>query len=970
MVKTPYSIGTATADLKKGIEKSKELGKTSLVLVDDNFCAAVPFYNACTKAEIKPILGLEIIVDGVKLTIISKNNNGYKYLIEKYSTEMTLQSLVNKDLEVIISDFDTTTNLQKALNTFPNGYIGIFPYKDPDLYIKARHLYSNKGSRKVIIMDIPLHLEEGDYRNTISIRAILNKTSFNKENILYDNFFYRKTEGNPEWIQNLEDLKDSCINDYEFGEPTAPSFAFTKEVAIEEGLSENTTDEDLFIHLSRKGLDKRLLDIPEEKHQEYKDRLEVEIDIINIMGFPGYMLIVWEFIAAARSMNIPVGPGRGSAAGSLVAFSLEITDIDPLPYGLLFERFLNPERITMPDIDVDFAQSRREDVLNYVSEKYGQDKVAHIITFTKFAPRGTIRDVSRIHGYNLFDTDFFAKTIPDTPGTSFEDAYEAKRSEIDAIITDPLPLKVWNNSMGLEGLIRGNGLHASAIAIDSEPIYKKGSVVTIRGKKVLEAEGAYAEEVKLIKFDFLGLKTLDVIDNSVKMAERNNNKSIDIKSIDLNDKEIFKQIQEGHTHGLFQIESDGMQDLAKRLKPDCFEDVIAMLALYRPGPMESGMLDDFIERKQGRAKITYMFPELEEILKPTYGVIVYQEQVMQIVQTIGGFSLGGADMVRRGMGKKDQALLDRLKTEFVEGAIKNGFPEQKSGDLFDLILKFAGYGFNKSHSAAYALLTVYTAHLKHYYPAEFMSSIMKYNKDKIAKYLQASRQMGLTVLNPDINTSRVDFETDDGQTIFYSISSLKGVGKGAGKVIKEREKNGLFDQVDGHTGRYEKISGATFKALVNSGGFDHISPVRKPLLEKDATEDYTLTEKLDIELDVLGYFLSDPFERLTDYLSPYYIPTIDDLEEGKNSVLVFPQELVSRTAKKSGKTFAILTAFFFGGEVKEVPAFNDSVSKLSIIDMKDPRPFILKVSKKGDSLFLNDVIALGKQALENNFMKV
>jgi DNA polymerase-3 subunit alpha len=587
----------------------------------------------------------------------------------------------------------------------------------------------------------------------------------------------------PEALENTQEIADKCNLEIKLGNPTPPNFKFARERAevaeidLPEPEVEYSLENDkvLFMHESRKGLEERLKIIPEAKHQEYRDRLEVEIEIINNMKFPGYMLIVWDFVDVAKQRGIPVGPGRGSAAGSLVAYSLRITDIDPMPYGLLFERFLNPERVSMPDIDMDFCQARRQEIIDYVVEKYGRVNVAQIITFGKLLAKGVIRDVSRVLDMAYSKADAFAKLIPDELGIDLTKSYE-KEPKIKALIeSDEEAARVWKFALALEGLNRNAGTHAAGVVISNEPLWQKTPLFKPSGMDTLATQysGKYVEDVDLIKFDFLGLKTLTVIEEALQLVEKRHGKRIDFTKENIEDPDVYDYIGTGDTLGLFQIESSGMRDLARKLKPDGFEDVIAMLALYRPGPMESGMLDDFVERKHGRAEITYMFPELETILKPTYGVIVYQEQVMQIVQTIGGFSLGGADMVRRGMGKKDQAILDKLKAEFVEGAVKNGFDHDRSAALFDLILKFAGYGFNKSHSAAYAMVTFYTSYLKYYYPTEFMAAILtleKNNTDKVVKYVDELGHMDIRLLPPDINRSDLEFvaySIDDKEVVIF-----------------------------------------------------------------------------------------------------------------------------------------------------------------------------------------------------------
>ena len=461
----------------------------------------------------------------------------------------------------------------------------------------------------------------------------------------------------PEALEATQEIADKCNLEIKLGNPTPPNFKFTRQKLDELGLKipepelEYSLENDkvLFIHECRMGLEDRLKIVLPEYHQEYRDRLEVEIEIINNMRFPGYMLIVWDFVIVAKQMGIPVGPGRGSAAGSLVAFSLKITDIDPIPYGLLFERFLNPERVSMPDIDMDFCQARRGEIIDYVVQQYGRANVAQIITFGKLLAKGVIRDVARVLDMPYAKADAMAKLIPDELGINLTSSYEKEPKIKELCDADPQAARVWEYALALEGLNRNAGTHAAGVVISNEPLWKKTPLFKPSGLDTLATQynGKYVEDVDLIKFDFLGLKTLTVIEEANKLIEQRHGKRVDFITADVNDKGVYDLIQTGNTMGLFQIESDGMQDLCKRLKPSNFEDIIAVLALYRPGPMESGMLDDFIDRKHGRAEINYFYNEFDAPLRPiletTYGVIVYQEQVMQIVQTIRGFSLGGAD---------------------------------------------------------------------------------------------------------------------------------------------------------------------------------------------------------------------------------------------------------------------------------------------------------------------------------------
>ena len=973
-----YNIGHSTLKPEVAIKVAKEQNEQSLIIADPKFYGFLEFYKGCKKQGIKPIFSITKTIEGLDVVIIMKNEAGYKYLIEKISTEITLRDLNHKDLTTIVSGFTETEDVSVGLAKLKKAYIGIYSFKNIEKYTKARYLYSLKENRKVVLLNIATHENEIDYRNTMIMQAIKEEKKFNEVNCLEDNFFIKETVGNQDWIDNMKIIEDSCVDDYEFDNPIPPAYNFTKEDAEKEGLPSTTTDAELFAHLSRKGLDYRLKKIDASKHQEYKERLDFEIGIINQMGFPGYMLIVADFVQAARDMDIPVGPGRGSAAGSLVAFSLKITNIDPLPFNLLFERFLNPERNSMPDIDMDFCQTHRQKVIEYVKDRYGSDKVAQIITYGKLVARGTIRDVARVMGYNDKKADFLAKIIPEDPGMTLDKAYEIKQAELDVILDNSETKKIWEFAKKLEGQIRNEGVHAAGLIISDEPVWKKAPTTMVGEKSVLQYEGKYTETVDLIKFDFLGLKTLSVIKEAMQLIKRNHDVDIDIDHLDFSDKKVYELISTGKTGGMFQIESSGMQALCAEMKPDRFEDLIAILALYRPGPMESGMLDDFVSRKNGLTKVKYFFDDFEEklkpILEPTYGVIVYQEQVMKIVQEIGGFSLGEADVIRRAMGKKDVEYMNDMKDEFAEGAEKQGLSKAHAVELFDLIIKFAGYGFNKSHSAAYAMVSFQTAFLKTYYPAEFMAALMNFQDgqgkiEKVAAYVADARHIGLNVLKPDINTSTERFDTVDGKTITYSFSNLKGMGSKAGPIVKEREKNGLYESVEDLRSRL-KVNKGPFNAMVYAGAFDSISNMRKGLIDPTAEAEFTLAEQLNWEVEVTGEYITDPFEKLGSYTDPYIIPELNELEEGLNYILIYPQDLVMRTAKKTQKDFGILSVFY-NREIKEVLAFNDSVELVR--NLNRTRPMILKVSNvaKGDSrtIFLNEIISFSKPNLEAFFVK-
>jgi DNA polymerase-3 subunit alpha len=808
----------------------------------------------------------------------------------------------------------------------------------------------------------------------------------------------------PEALENTQKIANKCNLEIKLGNPTPPNFKFARDVAKKLGLTlpepekeySMENDKILFEHEAKRGLEERLKNIPKEKHKEYRERLQKEIDIIKSMKFPGYMLIVWEFVSKAKEMGIPVGPGRGSAAGSLVSYSLKITDIDPLPYGLLFERFLNPARVSMPDIDMDFCQARRQEILDYVIDKYGRVNVAQIITFGKLLAKGVIRDVARVLNMPYSEADTMAKLIPDELGITLQKAYEKEPKIEELLKKNPLAKRVWDYALALEGLNRNAGTHAAGVVISNEPLWEKAPLFKPTGQDTIATQynGKYIEDVDLIKFDFLGLKTLTVIEEANKLIEKRYGKRIDFTKENINDKKVYDYISTGETLGLFQIESAGMQDLAKKLKPSQFEDIIAMLALYRPGPMESGMLDDFVERKHGRAKITYMFPELEPILKPTYGVIVYQEQVMQIVQTIGGFSLGEADLVRRAMGKKIKEEMDRLKGEFAKGAEERGFDIKKAKELFDLIVKFAGYGFNKSHSAAYAMITFYTSFLKTYYPTEFMSAILtleKHNTDKVVKYVDELKRLDIELRPPNINYSDLNFQADkigDKNVVFFGMGAIKGAGDVAiGSIIKEREESGDFKSLSDFISRVDgsKVNKKVIEALIKAGAFDDFGYSRKALLTQIETiidalnsakrlreqarnslfgeseemlsininlvqmEEFELYDILAIEKESLGFYVSGhPLDKYRDELEKidYTLSSeIDDLDDESEALFVGKVESITEKISKKGNKFAVVNILDLHGNI-EFMLFQDKQLQLQQnFNLDEPIAFKVKISK-------------------------
>ncbi len=578
------------------------------------------------------------------------------------------------------------------------------------------------------------------------------------------------------------------------------------------------------------GLKLRLEHIPEEKHQEYWDRLERELGIIIDMQFPAYLLIVAEFINWSKDNGIPVGPGRGSAAGSLVAYAMRITDVDPIRFTLLFERFLNPERVSMPDIDVDFCQDRREEAIEHVREKYGSPLVSQIITYGKLKAKLAIRDVARVVSLTFNDADRIAKLVPDELKITIDKAMDEEGFRTLAQ-SDPRVKRVVSLARLIEGMTRQTGIHAAGVVIADKPLVEYAPLYrdSAEGGPVVQYEMKAAENVGLIKFDFLGLKTLDQIRDAVKLVERNTGEHIDMAHIPLDDAETYALLSRGDSLGIFQVESDGMQKLLQRLQPQSIEEAVALIALYRPGPLQSGMVDDFVDCKHGRKEIEYPLPQLEGILKPTYGVVLYQEQVMQIAQLLSGYSLGEADMLRRAMGKKKVEEMEKQAVRFLAGAAERDIPAEKAKYIFELLEKFAGYGFNKSHSAAYGLISYQTAWLKAHHRAEFMAALMSIeadNTDKVLLYIRDCQKAGLEILPPDVNYSLAAFDVpaDNRRCVRYGLGAVKNVGWAAVQAIVDaREaKGGAFEDFSHFLDSVDlsKLNKRVLEHLVKAGAFD------------------------------------------------------------------------------------------------------------------------------------------------------
>ena len=1007
----------------------------AIALTDQsNMCAMIKFYKAAQSAGIKPICGCDMFVIDhrekdaslSRLTLLAINSKGYlnltelvsrsfqegqvdgkavmqkQWLMEKSEGLIVLsgaaqgevgQALINRDIDAakkVLLEWTQVFGDRFYLEVQRTGR-----QYDEDCLHKSVELAKATQVPLVATNEVMFiaadEFEAHETRVCINQSMTLDDPRRVKE---YSNQQYlRSTEEMqelfsdlPSALENSVQIAKRCNLDIDLGECFLPNFP------VPEGL----TIDEFFGQVSRDGLDKRLkviLDLNDpdyaNKRKLFDDRLAFELKIICQMGFPGYFLIVMDFIRWAKDNEIPVGPGRGSGAGSLVAYVLEITDLDPLKYDLLFERFLNPERVSMPDFDIDFCMDNRDRVIEYVSNTYGKDAVSQIITFGTMAAKAVVRDVARVQGKAFGLADKLSKLIPFEVGITLSKAVEQEEALADFIDNNEEVQEIMDMAYQLEGLTRNVGKHAGGVVIaptkltDFSPLYcdTDGSgLVTQYDKNDVEDAG-------LVKFDFLGLKTLTVVDWAVRMINDRRRVSgqdaIAIEHIPLDDEPVYKLLQGAETTGVFQLESRGMKDLIKRQLPSNFEDIIALVALFRPGPLQSGMVDDFINRKHGRAKLAwphedYQLDSLKPILEPTYGIILYQEQVMQIAQVMAGYSLGEADMLRRAMGKKKPEEMAKQRAGFLSGSVANGIDEQLAGNIFDLVEKFAGYGFNKSHSAAYALVAYQTAWLKHHFPAEFMAAVLSadmQNIDKIVIFVEECRRMELPLRLPDVNSSHFKFTVNDANEVVYGLGAVKGVGEGPVEaIIEAREKGGDFKDLFDFCIRVgsKKVNKRVLEALVASGALDSLVPNQERSVLYSAISDavqsadqnernadagmtdlfgeilapepdssladvyerhinarpLTLKQRLKGEKDTLGlYVTGHPIDSYDHEIGRFLRCRLDQLFAKKDKQWIAGLVVASRTMKtKRGKTIAFLTLDDRRARV-DVALFGDSYEK-------------------------------------------
>ncbi|MBE93301.1 MAG: DNA polymerase III subunit alpha [Idiomarina sp.] len=921
-IHSDFSMIDGLAKVGPICEAVADAGMPALAITDQmNFCGLVRYYGAAHKLGLKPLIGCDFWVQAdypeselFRLTALAMDNEGYQQITQLISKaylrgNIKGKPVIDKDWlkehnegiillsgsrqgdvgQALIKGHDSQLDIALDFyqQYFPNRYylelVRTGRPQEEDYLHKAVAL-AGQTELPVVATNEVVFLKEEDF-DPHEIRVAIHdgyQLEDKRRPKKYSPQQYLRSSEEmielfsdiPEAIENTVEIAKRCNVTVRLGEYFLPKFP-----------TGDLTTEAFLIKASEEGLEERLeflfpdAEERQQKRPEYDERLKRELGVINDMGFPGYFLIVMEFIQWSKDNGIPVGPGRGSGAGSLVAYALKITDLDPLEFDLLFERFLNPERVSMPDFDVDFCMDRRDEVIDHVADLYGRGAVSQIITFGTMAAKAAIRDVGRVLGHPYGFVDRISKLVPGDPGMTLAKAFEVEPQLGAAYEQDEEVKAIIDMARILEGVTRNAGKHAGGVVIsptkitDFSPLYcddEGNNPVTQFDKDDVESAG-------LVKFDFLGLRTLTIIQWAVDMVNRRHAKSgkdpIDITAIDLTDPACFKLLKKAETTAVFQLESRGMKELIKKLLPDSFEDIIALVALFRPGPLQSGMVDNFIDRKHGREEISYpdvkyQHDSLQPILEPTYGVILYQEQVMQIAQVLAGYTLGGADLLRRAMGKKKPEEMAKQREIFREGAAKNNIDPELAMKIFDLVEKFAGYGFNKSHSAAYALVSYQTLWMKTHYPAEFMAAVMSAdmdNTDKIVTLADECERMGLDLLPPDVNKGEYKFTVDEQQRVVYGIGAIKGVGEGPiESIIQARQEGGPFRDLFDFCCRVDlkRMNKRILERLIRAGAMDNLGPHRAALmatLEKAIrqAEQHLNAEKIG-QSDMFGVLTTEP----------------------------------------------------------------------------------------------------------------
>ncbi len=879
-----YSVLQATAGVKDLVGKAKELGMPAVALTDKgNMYGAFAFVSAAESAGIKPIVGCEFFVVDDRLQkkftrenrdrryqipMLAKNQEGYKNLaklcsvgftegyyykfprvdkevIKQYSKNLICLSGNTRGLlgDLILNKGEefAEEELKWWMEVFGDDfYLEVINHglDEEQRVNEVFKEFSDKYGVKLVASNNAFYLEQEDAKAHDALICIDDGTLVStpigrgrefRYGFPNEEFYFKDTDA---MVELFPDMPEAIANTQEIVNKIEPIKLARDVILPKFDIPEGFADEDDYLrHLTLEGAKTRYPDFTDE----VKERIDLELGIIKSMGFPGYFLIVQDFIAAARDMGVYVGPGRGSAAGSVVAYCTGITNIDPLKYDLLFERFLNPERVSMPDIDIDFDDDGRQKVIEYVVDKYGKDQVAHIITFGSMAARSSVRDVARVLDLDLADADRIAKLVPERPGTSLDDAFSEVKELRDIKAGEGLEAETLKMAHVLEGSVRNTGIHAAGIIIAPDSLTEFIPVSTAKDADltVTQFDGSVIEYAGMLKMDFLGLKTLSILKTAIGFVKENHGKEYNLDDIPLDDPVTYKLYQKGGTLGTFQFESEGMRKHLHNLKPTDINDLIAMNALYRPGPMQ--FIPNYIERKHGREKVEYDHEDLRALLEPTYGIMIYQEQIMKVAQQMGGYTLGEADVLRRIMGKKKPELLPPEEEKFVKQAKELGYEEKTAKEVFDKMAMFAGYGFNKSHSAAYSVVAYHTMYFKANYPAEYMAAVMTHNMNdikKIASFIEECHKMNIPLDPPNINTARGKFTARDGR-VQYGMSAIKGVGSSAiAHIVEEREENGLFKTVFDFASRVDPrvCNRRTLESLIQAGAFDDLEDNRAKLL--------------------------------------------------------------------------------------------------------------------------------------------
>jgi len=1058
---TCYSLLDGAGKIPDLIARAKELGMEAIAITDHGFMyGVIEFYKEAKKAGVKPIIGCEIYVaprsfrDKVAgqddtpyhLVLLAENQEGYqnlirlvslagvegfyykprvdKELLRKYGSGLIgLSACVAGEIPSLILQGREQEALQTALlyqDIFGKGnfYLELQDHGLPEQRVVNSAIIKisrETGIPLVATNDIHYVHRENAPLQDIMLCIQTGKTVFEQDRMRFETEeFYLKSEEEmrllfgdyPEALSNTVEIARRCNVEIEFDNNHLPVFPVPEGFTVDSYLEK----------LCRDGL--------YEKYQpvtaEVENRLQYELDTIKRMGYSGYFLIVWDFIRFAKEKGIFVGPGRGSAAGSLVAYCLGITEIDPLKYDLLFERFLNPERVSMPDIDVDFCFERRGEVIDYVVEKYGAERVTQIITFGTLAARAAIRDAGRAMGVPLPVVDKVAKLVPNEIGMTLERALNVVPDLQKLAAEDNMIKDLLETAKNLEGMPRHVGVHAAGLVISAKPLVEHLPVQrTADGLVCTQFEKDTVEELGLLKVDLLGLRTLTVVNNAVRLVKESQGIDIDLQRIPLDDPDTYELLSAGDTIGVFQLESSGLRAILRELKPQTFEDIIALVALYRPGPLGSGMVEDFIKRRHGEVEITYLHPALEAILKPTYGVIVYQEQVMRIASELAGFSLGEADLLRRAMGKKKPEIIAGLRQQFIEGAAGKGVEKEIAGKVFDLMEYFAGYGFNKSHSAAYALLAYQTAFLKAKYPVEFMAALLTSvmdSSDRVPFYVEECRQHKIMVLPPDVNESGENFQVSGGK-IRFGLGAIKQVGYQAIEaILEERKKNGPFRSLQDFCSRVDlsHLNRRVLENLIKAGAFASLPGNRAQqmdilplcleqglMIQRDKNSnqlsifdfagqdeaynppiplpdipDYSEKELLQMEKEVLGLYLSGhplaPYQEAIRRRASHTIEELTMENDGETVILAGIITALRRTITKRGETMAYFLLEDLTGQIetlvfpRNLIKFNELLRNDSVVLARGR----LNYQESEPKLMLDSLEALETPAEEKLYLRI